>query len=63
MPEPQLIIDSHLDLAFNAIQLNRDLMVPAATVRTHDGEDMMRSFGSCTVTFPELRRGHLGIVF
>lgn len=63
MSEPQLIIDSHLDLAFNAIQLNRDLMVPAATVRTHDGEDMMRSFGSCTVTFPELRRGHLGIVF
>ena len=47
----------------NAIQVNRDLTQPAATVRTHDPEPVMRSFGSCTVTFPELRKGQVGIVF
>lgn len=61
--EPYLVVDSHLDLAFSAIQTNRDLTQPAATVRVHDPEPVMRSFGSCTVTFPELRRGKVGIVF
>ena len=64
MPDQSLlIVDSHLDLAFSAIQVNRDLTQPAATVRTHDREPVLRSFGSCTVTFPELRRGRIGIVF
>ena len=58
-----LIVDSHLDLAFNALQINRDLAQPAAVVRTHDPVQVMESFGSCTVTFPELRRGHIGLVF
>ena len=58
-----LIIDSHLDLGFSAIQVNRDLTQPAATVRIHDSEPVKRSFGSCTVTFPDLRKGHMGIVF
>ncbi len=58
-----LIIDSHLDLAFNALQLNRDLALPAATVRTHDSVAHHDSFGACTTTFPELRRGQVGIVF
>ena len=31
-----LLFDAHLDLAFNALQLNRDITQPAATVRTHD---------------------------
>lgn len=60
---PTLIVDSHLDLAASAIQVNRDLTQPATTVRTHDSEPIRRSFGSCTVTFPELRKGHVGIVF
>lgn len=59
---PMLIIDSHLDLGFSAIQINRDLSQPATTVRAHDPEPVMRSFGSCTVTFPELRKGHVGII-
>ena len=60
-PKP-LIFDSHLDLAFSALQVNRDLTQPAATVRTHDDVAVMESFGSCTVSFPELRRGQVGIV-
>ena len=58
-----LIIDGHLDLAMNAIQVNRDLTQPATTVRTHDPEPVMRSFGSCTVTFPELQVGGVCVVF
>ena len=58
-----LIVDSHLDLAFCAIQVNRDLTQPAATVRVHDSDATTRSFGSCTTTFPELHKGHVGIVF
>ena len=57
-----LIFDSHLDLAFSALQINRDLTLPAATVRTHDPVAVMESFGSCTVTLAELRRGKIGLV-
>ena len=60
---PYLIVDSHLDLGFCAIQINRDLLQPAATVRIHDPEPTMRAFGSCTTTIPDLRKGHVGIVF
>lgn len=63
MKKPLLIVDSHLDLAFNAVQLKRDLTAPVAVVRAHDPEPLARSFGSCTVTFPELRKGGVGLVF
>lgn len=58
-----MIIDSHLDLSFSALQINRDLTQPAATIRVHDPVPVMSSFGSCTVSFPELRKGRVGIVF
>ena len=60
--KPMLIFDSHLDIAFCALQGNRDLTVPAATVRTHDPAATVRAIGTCTTTFPELRRGRVGIV-
>jgi len=63
MKKPLLIVDSHLDLAFNGVQLKRDLTAPVAIVRAHDPEPLARSFGSCTVTFPELRKGGVGLVF
>ena len=58
-----LLVDSHLDLAFDAIQLKRDLTASVASVRAHDPEPVIRSFGTCTVTFPELRKGGVGLVF
>ena len=58
----RLILDSHLDLGFSALQINRDLTLPATTIRTHDPLDVLDNFGSCTVSLPELRRGHIGIV-
>ena len=57
-----LILDSHLDLGFSALQINRDLTLPAASVRVQDSVDIQQNFGSCTVTLPELRRGRVGIV-
>ena len=57
-----LILDSHLDLGFSALQINRDLTLPAASVRVQDSVDIQQNFGSCTVNLPELRRGRVGIV-
>ena len=57
-----LFLDSHLDLSFSALQINRDLTQPAATVRVHDAINTIESFGSCTVTLPELRKGKIGLV-
>ena len=41
-----LILDSHLDLSFSALQINRDLNQPAATIRVHDSVETMEGFGS-----------------
>ena len=60
---PLLLVDGHLDLAFSAVQIGRDLTHTVASVRAHDPEAIMNSFGSCTVTLPALRRGRVGIVF
>ena len=59
--EPFLIIDGHLDLAFNALNLRRDLTLPAADVRTADDEKVRSEFGTCMVTLPEMRRGRVAI--
>ncbi|HUV06075.1 MAG TPA: membrane dipeptidase [Spirochaetia bacterium] len=60
---PVLLADSHLDLAFNALQLKRDLTQSVESVRAHDPEPIIRNYGTCTTTFPELRRGHVGLIF
>lgn len=57
-----LLLDSHLDLGFSALQINRDLTQPATAVRIQDSVDTQDSYGSCTVTLPELRRGRVGLV-
>jgi membrane dipeptidase len=62
MPRAPLVVDSHLDLAFNALHLRRDLTLSAAGVRATEDEAVRREFGTCTVTLPELRRGRVGVV-
>ena len=59
----ELIVDSHLDLAANALQLRRNLVLPVDEVRKSDSDKVRREFGTCTVTFPELRKGRIGILF
>jgi membrane dipeptidase len=57
-----LIFDSHLDLAWNAVEWNRDLMLPASGIREFEKHFSDIIPGDCTVTFPELLRGNIGLV-
>ncbi|HLW68741.1 MAG TPA: membrane dipeptidase [Gemmataceae bacterium] len=54
-----LVFDAHLDLAWNAIDWNRDLLLPVADIRRLEREAGMKqkARGESTVSFPELRRG------
>ncbi|QKZ13485.1 dipeptidase [Spirosoma sp. KUDC1026] len=56
-------IDAHLDLSMNALEWNRDLRQPIDAIRDReigltDKPDRARG----TVSFPELRRGKVGLV-
>jgi len=58
----RLIIDSHLDLSWNALSWNRDLTQSIASVREAEADmtdDDARGHG--TVTLPEMRRGGVAV--
>ena len=62
-----LIIDLHLDLAWDALFWNRDLTLTAQQVRQQEESEPAQvaenyTCGTCTVTFPELKRGGVGIL-
>jgi membrane dipeptidase len=58
-----LIFDAHLDLAWNALDWNRDLRQSVAEIRRREQELGMtgKGRGMGTVSFPELRRGRVGV--
>ncbi len=57
-----LIFDVHLDLSLNAIEWNRDLRLPATTIRAQEaGMTDLKGRGTGTVTLPDLRAGHVGL--
>jgi membrane dipeptidase len=56
------IVDAHLDLAYNAIRNERDLLKPVSDVRAAEIE-AGKTLGTALVTFPELRKAGVGIVF
>jgi membrane dipeptidase len=62
-----LIVDSHLDLSWNALQWNRDLRLSALTLRNQERGLKITNPGSGlglgTVAFPEMRRGRLALSF
>jgi membrane dipeptidase len=58
-------IDAHLDLATNALSLNRNLRQPAHTIREKERFMELRDTpdrGNGTVALPDLRRGNVGLV-
>jgi len=58
-----LIIDSHLDLAMNAIEWNRNLREPVSIIREREkGMTDKLDRGNNTVALPELRNGKVGLV-
>lgn len=59
-----LVFDAHLDLAWNAIDWNRDLLESVKEIRKRETAETDVDFkarGRGTVTFPELRKGKVGI--
>jgi membrane dipeptidase len=58
-----IVFDAHLDLAWNAIDWNRDLLLPVAEIRRREREQGMteKGRGCNTVSFPELRRGQVAV--
>jgi len=62
-PAARLIFDAHLDLAWNALDWNRDLLQPCTEIRRAEQERGMddKARGLNTVSFPDLRRGRVGI--
>lgn len=59
----RLIVDAHLDLAMNAIEWNRDLVMPLEHIRLKEMNMKDKpDRGKGTVCFPELRKGRVGFV-
>jgi membrane dipeptidase len=56
-----LLFDAHLDLAWNAIDWNRDLLLPVAAIRASERGIPEKSRGQGTVAFPDLRRGKVAV--
>src|SRR5262245_7630188 len=59
-----LVFDAHLDLAWNAIDWNRDLLQSVKEIRKREQANTDIDFkarGRNTVTFPELRKAKVGI--
>jgi membrane dipeptidase len=62
-----LIVDLHLDLAWDALYWNRDLTLTAEQVREQERREPPQvapghTCGTCTTTFPELRQGGVGVI-
>ncbi len=60
-----LIVDSHLDLAWNALQWNRDLRQSVYTIRNQERglkvTNPGNGLGVGTVAFPEMRQGRVAL--
>lgn len=57
----KLIFDAHLDMAWNAIEWNRDLMLPVSEIRKFEQHFTNIIPGEATVSWAELRRGRVGM--
>lgn len=52
-----LVFDAHLDLAWNALDWNRNLLLPVEQIRQTEAGMDGKGRGCNTVSFPDLRRG------
>ena len=58
-----LIIDAHLDLAWNALQWNRNIQHSVYTIRTGESNLSGAGRGQGTVALPEMRKGNIALCF
>ena len=57
----RLIVDAHLDLAWNAMSFNRDLTEPVKQIRERErAMEDHPARGKCTVAFGEMKQGAVG---
>jgi len=57
------IVDAHLDLAWNALEWNRDLQQPVQDINARENElNDKPGRGNATVSLPELKKGNIGLV-
>lgn len=63
MKKQPFIVDIHLDLSMNALEWNRDLREPVTEInRREAGMTDKPDRGNATVSFPELKKGNIGLV-
>ncbi len=58
-----LIIDAHIDLSWNALQWNRDLLQSVYTIRAQEQALAGKGRGQNTVAFPEMKKGKVFLSF
>ncbi|MCY4019192.1 MAG: membrane dipeptidase [Chloroflexi bacterium] len=58
-----LIVDAHLDLSWNALGWNRNLLDSVYTIRAEEGRIPGKGRAQNTVALPELRRGRVALSF
>ena len=58
-----IIIDAHLDLAWNALQWNRNIEHSVYTIRTRESNLIGAGRGQGTVALPEMRQGRVALCF
>jgi membrane dipeptidase len=56
-----LIFDAHLDLAWNGVEWNRNLELPCTQIRDFEKHFPEIVPGDCTVSFPEMHKGRIGL--
>ncbi|MEP7288021.1 MAG: membrane dipeptidase [Chloroflexota bacterium] len=61
-PTPQIVVDAHEDIAFNAVVYGRDFTKSAYTKRKLEGS-VPQAHGIATTGLPESRLGRVGIIF
>lgn len=58
-----LVVDSHLDIAHNALDWNRDLTQSITAIRASEAGMGRKGRGAGVVSFEELRLGGVGLIF
>ena len=58
-----LVVDSHLDHAWNALQWNRNLLNSVYTIRIHEMATQGKARAQNTVALPEMRKGKVALCF
>jgi membrane dipeptidase len=61
---PPLLVDGHLDLAYNAAVLGRDVRQPVTEIRAHERKSPPpgRHTETCLVSIPDLIEGRIGVI-